>query len=133
MNFGLDYLQQVRDVRLVYRFQYLDRKMLLNTGIQVVQALTRLADRNNKMVEYSYSGYGGRKYTSSKRVSELGILERYVEGLGYWETDEEFLKAFYTAWEFEKKCRDQEKRNQFLTKPGHLGSRDDTMTPVRPY
>ncbi len=133
VNFGLDYLQQVRDVRLVYRFQYLDRKMLLNTGIQVVQALTRLADRNNKMVEYSYSGYGGRKYTSSKRVSELGILERYVEGLGYWETDEEFLKAFYTAWEFEKKCRDQEKRNQFLTKPGHLGSRDDTMTPVRPY
>lgn len=130
---SLDYLQQVRDVRLVYRFQFLDRKLLLETGIQVVQALTRLVDPEKKLVEYSYSGYGGRRYNTSRRVSELGIFDRYFEGLGYWETDEEFIRAFHTAWNFELKCRDEKERNQFLTKPGHLGSRYDIMSPIRPY
>ncbi|MCI8578857.1 MAG: DUF4132 domain-containing protein [Lachnospiraceae bacterium] len=130
---SLEYTQQVRDIRLVYRFQFLDRKELLETGIQVVQALTELVGRENKMVEYSYSGYGNRRYNTSKRVSELGIFERYFEGLGYWETDEEFIRAFHTAWSFERKCRDEKERNQFLTKPGHMGSRYDTMSPMNLY
>ena len=57
-------------------------------------------------------------------MNRLPLLDRYFEGLKYWQTDQEFRLAFETAYGFELKCRDTSDTGQFLT------DRREPMTPI---
>ena len=37
-------------------------------------------------------------------IENLRFLDRFLEGLAYWETEEEFREAFYAAYALELKC-----------------------------
>ena len=58
-------------------------------------------------------------------VSTLPMLNRYFEGLKYWETDEEFTQAFQTACRFELKSSEERKMRRFLWEYR------EPMTPIR--
>lgn len=67
-------------------------------------------------------------------MKELPFLARYFEGLGYWETDEEFVRAFDTAWRLERKCRIVREQTQFMTEVrGYGRNSGNILTLIRPY
>lgn len=129
---GISYLRQVQDLRSVYRQQFLDKKMLFETGLLVVSALLPFVDTQKKKVTYEVSGYNGRVYEQERPVCELPLFHRYFEGLSYWETDEEFTKAFSLAWRFEQACREGRRRRDFV--PARSGGyQGQTITGLCPY
>lgn len=130
---GITYDNQVRAVRTVYRQQFLDKKSLFQTGILLVSALTPLIDHEKKMITYTSTGWGDRVYESKRWIATLPVFARYFEGLSYWETDEEFTKAFSVAWAFEKAGRERRKRRDFVPAGDSIGGREATMTRIRPY
>lgn len=111
---NLVYWRQVQDIRLNFRFEYLDKKALLQAGLQAVRALTKVVTAENKNIKYQYKGWNGKMYDTSSLLNSLPVLNRYFEGLACWETDEEFAEAFEAAWTFEKKCRENKKRVSLL-------------------
>ena len=121
---GLKYPDQVRGIRLNYRMDYLDRAGLFKESLAVISALTGVADRKKKTITYQYSGWNNHMYNTSCLVSRLPLIDRYFDGLKYWQTNEEFKSAFETAWAFEYKCRETSETGQFLTE------RRETMTPM---
>ena len=100
---GITYQKQLWNVRLNYRFEFLDRKLLFEAGVQTASALAKVMNHKNKMVTWHYTGWNGRQLEQTSPVSDLPFLDRFLEGLGYWETDEEFTRAFYAAWRLELK------------------------------
>lgn len=117
---SLEYMEQVKAVCRNYRFEFQDRKLLFESGLQAVRLLTEAASRENKVIFYH-------------RVAELCLLDRMFEGLGAWETDEEFTRAFYTAWRFELKCGTEEERGRFITGGQNYSMYGRSMTPITPY
>ncbi len=110
----LGYAAQARDIRLNFRYEFLDRKLLFQAGIQAAQALIPVMSEENRNVCFHYGGWDGKSMESYVPVCELRFLDRFLEGLSYWETDEEFTQAFYTAWELEMTCSHKTERARFL-------------------
>ena len=121
---SLVYMDQVRSIRLNYRTDYLDRASLFKESLAVIQALSAVVNQKNKKVTYQYRGWNNSMYDTSCYMNRLPLLDRYFEGLKYWQTDQEFRLAFETAYGFELKCRDTSDTGQFLT------DRREPMTPI---
>ncbi len=134
--FPLEYEKQIMDLKLVYRYEYLDKKELLENGISMLSALIPFVNEKNKMISYTYKGWNGRESQMSICLSQMPLLTRYFEGLQYWETDEEFIRAFSVAWQFEKKIRENRKYNTFAKPVNLYGGNsylDTGFTPICPY
>lgn len=131
---GLEYQKQIWNVRLNYRHEFIDRKLLFEAGVQAVKALTKVMNRENKAITYHYAGWNGRQQEQTTNVGSLRFFDRFLEGLQYWETDEEFKRAFYTAWAFELKCREDREKSQFITGGwGYNSLNGKALTPITPY
>lgn len=131
---GLKYPKQIGSVRLNFRYEFLDRKLLFEAGVQAVRALTQVIDRKNKLINYHYTGWNNKVQVQSVSVSNLRFFDRLLEGLGYWETDEEFKRAFYTAYKIELKCRKEREQSQFVPAVQSYNSLSvSPLTPITPY
>lgn len=131
---GIEYQKQLGSVRLNYRYEFMDRKLLFEAGIQAVCALTQVIGQKNKTIHYHYTGWNNRVQEQSTTVSNLRFFDRFLEGLGYWETEEEFKRAFYTAWRFELKCSEEREQSQFIPNLQTYNSLNaSAMTPITPY
>jgi len=130
----LCYTSQVRNVRLNYRYEFLDRKFLFEAGIQAVTALTKVINRENKNLTYHYTGWNGSRFEHRSSVNSLPFIDRFMEGIGYWENDGEFVRAFYTAWRFELACREEREKAQFVPNAnGYNSLNASPLTPITPY
>lgn len=123
--FSLKYQDQVRQARLNYRMEFLDRPRLFREGLEVITALTKAVGPASKRISYLTKGWNGAEYRSSAGVNSLPLLNRYFEGLKYWSTDEEFEEAFWAALGFELKCSEGRSDRQFLW------NNREPMTPIR--
>ncbi|MDE7248963.1 MAG: hypothetical protein K2N82_03570, partial [Lachnospiraceae bacterium] len=131
---GLKYQRQIGTVRLNYRYEFMDRKLLLEAGIQAVWALAQVIDQKNKLINYHYTRWDNKVVKQSVSVSELRFFDRFLEGLGCWETDEEFTRAFYTAWRIELKCMEERELSQFVPSVQSYNSlHASPLTPITPY
>jgi len=131
---GLEYQKQIWSVRLNYRHEFLDRKLLFEAGVQAVRALSQVINSENKVITYHYTGWNGRQQEQTTNIGNLRFFDRFLEGLRYWETDEEFKRAFYTAWKFELQCRERRERSQFLPNVSSYNSLStQALTPITPY
>ncbi|MCI8417753.1 MAG: DUF4132 domain-containing protein [Lachnospiraceae bacterium] len=136
--FTLEYEKQILDLKLVYRYEYLEKKELLDRGIQMVSALLPLTDGKNKMIPYMYKAWNGRESQMNISLSQMPLFIRYFEGLQYWETDEEFIRAFSVALQFEIKIRENRKYNTFARPTNYYGGNSYSypnmgFTPICPY
>lgn len=132
--FALDYETQVRAVRLNYRYEYMDRKLLLQAGLEAASALLTVIDSENKKVEYHYTSWNNSSTLASVPVKDLRFLDRFLEGLGYWDTDTEFQKAFYAAWKLELKCSRETEKSRFYSDMNRYNSLNmQPITPIAPY
>lgn len=130
----LTYMKHVMDVRLNYRYEYLDRRFLFRAGVQAAAALGRVVDRENKNIVYHYTGWNGQVRSQSVLVGGLRFIDRFLEGLSYWETDEEFTRAFYAAWNFELKCAENRGESRFQPQTASYNSLNvNAITPITPY
>lgn len=132
-SLGLTYSGQTGALRNVFRWQYLDKKALFETGMQVVSALLPHVSSENKQIYYQTPGWNGRMNDVIKLICEMPLFNRYFEGLQYWETDEEFAGVFALAWSFEIRCREGRRRRDFIAPRGVYGQQDTPMTGMRPY
>ncbi len=134
LSAALEYRKQVQGIRLNYRWEFLDKKQLLEDSIRAIRAITEVITRENSVITYQYKGWNNNLYTSKVSVSTLPFLSRYFDGLRYWETDEEFARAFDTAWKLELKCQDGQEQGRFMAKDGMLArGSGDSLTPLCPY
>lgn len=124
---GLKYPDQVRQIHLNYRNDYLDKAALFKESLAVITSLTEVMDQKKKRIVFQYSGWNGNQFNTACYVSQLPLFDRYFEGLGYWRTDDEFRRAFQAAYNLETKCRETSGTGQFLT------DRRESMTPIRMY
>lgn len=132
--YNIEYSKQVSEIRTIYRMEFLDKKLLLNVGIQAALILTPMINRNNMVISYEYKDWRDRIAKSEMCISNLRFFDRFFQGLGYWETDEEFTRAFYGAWGIEIKCKEDRERSQFVTGIRNMaGQGAGTMTPIVPY
>lgn len=122
---ALKYPDQVKNIQLNYRADYLDKGPLFKQSVAVITSLTSVMERKKKQVSYQCSGWNGGMYNTNCLVSELPLINRYFDGLKYWQTDEEFRQAFETAYALELKCRESSETGQFLTRGR------EPMTPIR--
>lgn len=127
----LRYADQILQIRLNYRYEFLDRKFLLEAGIQAARALMPILNENSKTVTYHYRSWDGSNTAAALSVRELRFLDRFLEGLALWETDEEFRRAFYTAWQLELQCSPEKEKSRFL--PGSRTLHARSVTPIAPY
>jgi len=132
--FTLEYPKQLSEIRLIYRIEFLDRKLLLEAGIEAMAAITPLINRKSMMIPYKYKDWRGNLTSTEMCITGLRFFDRFFEGLRYWETDEEFKRAFYAAWGVELKCRENRERSQFSS-GGRTQLRwgAENMTAMVPY
>lgn len=132
----LEYPEQVKTVLRSYHYEFLDRAFLFKAGVQAALELGKVVSRENKIMEYEYIWHTGQAETRSMRVGGLRFINRFMEGLDYWKTDEEFARAFYAAWSFELKCAEDQETPQFHPTVQYYNaglSGDLSITPIRPY
>ncbi len=128
----LNHRGQVDQVRQVYRYQFLDRKAIFETGLKMVSAMTRVIGRENKILRYPYTGWNGTVSESARWISSMPFFFPYMEGIRQWETDEEFARALQAAWRLEVKCQEDRERRRFIPSGNNPG-RDNSLTPIVPY
>lgn len=134
LEMELEYERQIQNVRLNYRYEFLDRKLLFQAGLQGARAMAQVISPKNKMVPFYYHGWNGMQNTSWTPAGSLCFLSRLLEGLAYWETDEEFTKAFYTAWKLELAGSRPGQDSRFLAdSAAYRGIGDRKLTPLTPY
>ena len=132
--YTVEYQKQLNEIRLIYRMEFMDRKLLLEAGIAAMVMLTPLLDQKTMMITYPYKDWRGNISDAQICISGLRFFDRFFEGLQYWETDEEFQRAFFGAWGLELACREDRERSQFES-----GGRDHmrwgapNMTAMVPY
>ncbi len=130
---ALEYFGQVQGVMRNYRYEFLDKDFLLRTGLQAAQALCGVVDRKNKTIEFS-TAWNGSSHTRSVSVGSLLFLNRFLEGLGCWSTDQDFAKAFYAAWSLELKCAEERESGRFQPSLQVFNSLNaQAITPITPY
>ncbi|MCI8662407.1 MAG: DUF4132 domain-containing protein [Hungatella sp.] len=130
---SLEYPKQVNEIRILYRMEFKDKKFLLEAGIEAAHALTPIVNKKNMLISYHYKGWNNNLYSSSVPFSGIRFVDRLLEGLGYWETDEEFERAFYAAWGLELKCKEGRERTQFADGHGTGINGNRELTPMKPY
>lgn len=131
---AVEYGKQMQNIRLNYRYEFMDRKLLFRAGVQAAQALCQVISPKNKMVPFHYAGWNGKQNVSWVSTGDLRFMDRFLEGLGYWETDEEFARAFFAAWKLELACSEAGKNPRFLQDTGQYNSLSARMlTPLAPY
>lgn len=130
----VEFPKQLGEIRIIYRMEYLDRKLLFSAGADAVTALIPLVDQKRRMIPYEYKDWRGQMARTEMCVTEMRFFDRFFEGLQYWETDEEFARAFHIAWAMELRCRENRERRQF-TQGGSRFVRwgAETMTAIVPY
>ncbi len=135
---GMEYGKQIQDIMAVYRWQFFDRKVLLETGISLATAMEAAVNRENKIIRYSYAGWNGRMTETTAPVSSQPFFSRYLAGLSVGADGEEpgdeadaFRRAFAAAWRLEIKCQEDRLRRRFLF-GGGIG-RESAMTGICPY
>ena len=132
--FTVEYPKQLNEIRSIYRTEFLDRKLLLNVGIYAMTAMTPIMNKKTMMIPYEYKNWRGAMSKEEICITGLRFFDRFFEGLRYWETDEEFKRAFYAAWGLELTCRENRERSQFAA-----GGRNqmrwgaENMTAMVPY
>lgn len=132
--YSVDYGRQLNEIRTIYRMAYLDKKLMLQAGIQAALILTPMIDEKRMMISYEYKDWRDRVAKTETCISNLRFFDRFFRGLGYWETDEEFTKAFYAAWALELKCKRDRERSQFVTGGRNMsGWGAGAMTAITPY
>lgn len=132
--YTVEYGKQISEIRTVYRMEFLDKKLMLNAGIQAALILAPIINRNNMVISYEYKDWRDRMAKGELCISSLRFFDRLFQGLGYWETDEEFTRAFYAAWGVEIKCKEDRERSQFVTGIRNMSNQGaGTMTPITPY
>ncbi len=129
---SLEYPRQVNEIRMIYRFEFQDKKFLLKAGIEAARALARVTDKKNMMISYQYKGWNDNLHNATVCVNGIRFVDRLLEGLQYWETDEEFKEAFYAAWSLELKCMENRDRTRFSGGNTHTIN-GDGLTPLGPY
>ncbi len=130
---SLEYPKQVNEIRIIYRMEFLDRKLLLEAGIEAARTLEPVVNKKNMLVSYRYKGWNNNLYNSSVPFSGIRFVDRFLEGLAYWETDEEFERAFHAAWGLCLKCKEDRERTQFADGFGSGINSGRELTPMRPY
>lgn len=131
---AVEYLGNIQSLRINYRNEFIDKKFLFQAGLQAVSMLSNVIDNSNKSIDYLYTGWNGTKYTHSILVGGLRFFDRLIEGLDYWENDEEFKKAFYAAWKFELKCAEKREVSQFQPAvQGYNSMNANAITPITPF
>ncbi len=134
MPLSVTYAGQIQAVRLNYRYEYKDRKLLLQAGIQTALALIPVVHAQNKSASFHYNRWDGTKAESRTPLRELRFFDRFLEGLALWETEEEFTKAFYAAWKLELQCSEEKEKSRFLPDPKQYNSySSNTVTPMTTY
>ena len=132
--YTVEYGKQLSEIRAIYRREFLDKKLLFSGGVQAALLLTPVLNRKNMVISYEYRDWRDRVAKSETCVSNLRFFDRLFEGLAYWETDQEFTKAFWAAWGIETKCKEDRERSQFVTGIRNMsGQGAGTMTPITPY
>lgn len=130
----LEYPEHVNGVMSNYRYEFLDKEFLFRAGVQAALALGKVINRDNKNITYDYTGWNGRSSIQSMPVRGLRFINRFMEGLGYWKTDEEFKKAFYAAWNFELRCAENREQSQFQPLVQSYNALNaNAITPMTPY
>ncbi len=129
---GLNHRGRVDQVRQVYRNQFRDQKALFETGLRVVSAMTQVINKENKIVRYPYTGWNGTVSESTRWISSMPFFSPYMDGIRYWETDQEFVCAFETAWKLEVRCQEDRRRRRFMPS-GNSPARGNSLTPIVPY
>ncbi|MCI9124370.1 MAG: DUF4132 domain-containing protein [Eubacterium sp.] len=130
----ITYQQQISDIRLNYRYTFLDTKLLWKAGVQTAQALSRVISPENKLLTYTYKQWNEETATAKVCVSQLPILDRLLEGLGYWETDEEFEQSFFAALALELNASEETDTHRFVQKPRSYNRwNTQAVTPLVPY
>lgn len=129
----LEYANQVRTLRTIYHRQFLDRKLLFETGLQVALALLSFLDHETMQIHYQAVGWNGRINDETRLICDLVLFSRYLDGLRYWGTDEEFVRVFDLAWRLEKRCREDRPRRAFHHSRTGLVYQEQTITGIRPY
>ncbi|MDE6517500.1 MAG: hypothetical protein K2L18_06615, partial [Acetatifactor sp.] len=132
----LEYPDQVKAVLRNYQYEFLDREFLFKAGVQAALALGKVVSRENKSMDYEYIWHTGRAQTRTMWVGGLRFINRFMEGLDYWKTDEEFARAFYAAWSFELKCAEDRETSQFhpiVEYYDYNTARVQSITPIKPY
>ena len=81
--------------------------------MQVVQILGDMVSRESIKIPYNY-GVGRQTISTFIRIHSLPIFSRAFSGLSCWSNDEEFIRAFHTAWRFELRCKADREKAQFL-------------------
>lgn len=130
----LAYPKHIQDIRFVFRYEYLDRHLLFQAGLQAAAALRQAAGPKNRAVSFHYNLYNGTQAESWVPIENLRFLDRFLEGLAYWETEEEFREAFYAAYALELKCARSAEKPAFYPDAEHYKSlRAQCLTPITPY
>lgn len=130
----LTYQQQISDIRLNYRYTFMDTKLLWKAGVQTAQALSHVICPSNKFLTYTYYRWNGEEATAEVCVSQLPILNRLLEGLGYWETDEEFEQSFFAALALELHASEESETHRFVPKlRSYNRGNARACTPLVPY
>lgn len=115
----LRHSSQVNQIRLCFRYEFMDKSALFEESLHVMSALGAVANRKMLMVSYQRQGWSGHYYNTSALISQLPLLGRYFEGLGYWQTEEEFKKAFHTAYRFQMRCLEEGESCRFFNDRGN--------------
>lgn len=101
--------------------------------MQVVQILGDMVSRESIKIPYNY-GVGRQTISTFIRIHSLPIFSRAFSGLSCWSNDEEFIRAFHTAWRFELRCKADREKAQFLQDDRWGYNRNsETVTGIRPY
>ncbi len=131
---SLEYSNHINKILNSYYWEFLDKKFLFKAGLEMAAKLLPVIDKENREISYSYAGFRGNIYHSTVLITGQRLFHRLLEGLEYWESDEEFTQAFYAAWKLEMKCREDRERNQFIpSNGGYATCASGAMTPIAPY
>lgn len=68
---SLEYPKQVNEIRIIYRMEFLDRKLLLEAGIEAARTLEPVVNKKNMLVSYRYKGWNNLTFTVSAGKSIL--------------------------------------------------------------
>lgn len=119
-----------------YHYEFLDKDYLFKAGVQASWALGKVINGENKCIFQEHTQRNGQVQTRSTLVSSLRFINRFLEGLDYWTTEEEFTRAFYAAWNLELKCAEARETSRFhsVIRYYKYNQMDiQTITPIKPY
>lgn len=133
MPMGITYSRQIGTILNAYRNEFFDAEVIFEPSVQVVQILGDMVSRDSIKIPYNYS-VGRQTISTFTRIHSLPVFSRAFSGLSCWSNDEEFIRAFHTAWRFELRCKAGREKAQFLQEDRWGCNRNsESVTGIRPY